>query len=271
MGFITVPTNYYQQFDADFNRDVPAEGYGGWKKTNLKLNPGRTAVVVMHAWDCGTNAQFPGWHRAVEYLPRSYDICDAIFPELLAAVRSSPIKLIHVVSSGNYSSSYPGYRFVKELSGTGPDRERVEADEVLKELNAFRAANVFPGNHNQGDIIHGKAAISFHRQAGPIGDEPIAETSHELFHLCRHLNVNHLVYTGFTINGCLWTSPGGMFDMIRHGIMCSTIRQAVTAIENKETARGERAKEIALWQVALLYGFVYDCDDFISALRGSAL
>ena len=70
--------------------------------------------------------------------------------------------------------------------------------------------------------------------------------------LGRHLGVNHLVYAGFAINSCLLTSPGGMFDMSRHDIMCSTIRQAVTAIANKETARKELAKELAMWYVELL-------------------
>jgi hypothetical protein len=269
MGTIHLPTNYYQQFDVDFDRDVPGEGFGGWKKANLTLNLERTAVVVMHAWNCGTQEQFPGWHRTVEYLLRSYDICEKVFPELLTAVRSSPLKLIHVVSSGDYSSHYPGYRLVKELAGATPGIERAEADEVLKELGAFRAANVFPGSHNQPDITRGRTMMKFAREAEPAGNELIAETSHELFRLCQHFGINHLIYTGFAINGCLWTSPGGMYDMMRHGVMCSAIRQAVAAIENKETARGERAKEIALWQVALLYGFVYDSDDFITALRDS--
>ncbi|HHY23014.1 MAG TPA: hypothetical protein GX527_02080, partial [Clostridiaceae bacterium] len=48
--------------------------------------------------------------------------------------------------------------------------------------------------------------------------------------------------------------------------LCSTIRQAVTAIENKETAREEICKQVALWRVALLYGFVYDSDDFVKGL-----
>ena len=54
--------------------------------------------------------------------------------------------------------------------------------------------------------------------------------------------------------------------MSQRGIMCSVIRQAVTAVENKETARGELCKEIALWRVALAFGFVFDVDDLINAL-----
>ena len=48
--------------------------------------------------------------------------------------------------------------------------------------------------------------------------------------------------------------------------MCSTIRQAVTAVECKETARHELNKREALWRVALEFGFVFDLDDFVTAL-----
>lgn len=54
--------------------------------------------------------------------------------------------------------------------------------------------------------------------------------------------------------------------MRKHGLLCSTVRQAVTAVENRETARTELAKELALWRVALDFGFVFDADDIINAL-----
>jgi len=38
MGNFIIPANYYQQFDADYNLDVPAEGFGGWKKSNIELS-----------------------------------------------------------------------------------------------------------------------------------------------------------------------------------------------------------------------------------------
>jgi hypothetical protein len=82
--------------------------------------------------------------------------------------------------------------------------------------------------------------------------------------------VNHLVYAGFAINWCLLMSPGGMLEMSRRGIMCSALRQAVTAVENKETARHELAKEIGLWRVALAFGFIFNVDDFVSAIARPA-
>jgi len=63
-------------------------------------------------------------------------------------------------------------------------------------------------------------------------------------------------------------SPGGMVVMRRYGVMCSTIGEAVTAVENAETARGELEKKQALWRVALEFGFVFGLEDFLAALAG---
>ena len=148
-----------------------------------------------------------------------------------------------------------------------PEREQIPADPTLEKLRSFKADNVFVGPDNRADVEHGFAAMrDFPAQVRPEGDEPIAATSHHLLAVCRELRISHLIYTGFAINWCLLLSPGGMADLSRHGVMCSTIRQAVTAVENKETARKERCKEIALWRVALAFGFVYDLEDFLGAL-----
>jgi len=269
MSELQVPTWYYQHYDADFARDVPTEAFGGWNKTVLPIACERTALVVMHAWDCGTREQFPGWHRVVEYIPRSYDICSNVLPGLLEAARASGLTVYHVVRpGGTYFRDYPGYRRADQLAGPEVPRKReVQRDEVLDRLARFRSQSVFPGEHNQPDITAGQRCMDFPQPVKPAGDEGVAESSAQLHALCLEDGINHLIYTGFAINGCLVSSPGGMIDMQREGYMCSAVRQAVTAIENKETARAETAKEIALWQVALLYGFVYDADDLTGALR----
>lgn len=262
-----IRASYYQQFDADYGLEVPAEGYGGWKKAEIEISPERTAVVVMHAWDCGTREEYPGWFRAVEYIPRADEICRTVFPKLLSAVRESAVKLFHVVGAGEYYKDYPGYRRVVELTGPEPDLpEMIETDPFLENLKRFRAEHVSVGLHNEEDVNRGFARVDFPLEARPLGDEAIAKDERQLFALCKDAGVNHLIYTGFAINWCLLMSPGGMLDMSRRGLLCSTIRQAVTAVENKETARQELCKELALWRVALAFGFVFDLDDFIAAL-----
>ena len=74
------------------------------------------------------------------------------------------------------------------------------------------------------------------------------------------------MYVGFAINWCLLMSPGGMVDMARHGCLCSTIAEAVTAVENRETAATEREKQQALWRIAVEFGFVFHFADVVAAL-----
>ena len=265
---IKLPASYYQQFDADPKKDIPGEGYGGWKKDDIEISPEHTAVVVMHAWDTGTWEEYPGWHRAVEYMSRADKICRTVFPKLLSAVRASKLKLFHVVSSDGYGKKYPGYKMAVDLAGPEPPApEQIKADPVLERLWQFRAKHVFVGKHNEADVNRGFADLDFAPEAKPIGDEGVAENANQLFALCNDAGINHLIYAGFAINWCLLLSPGGMADMSKRGIMCSALRQAVTAVENKESARKELHKEEALWRVALAYGFVFDVDDFVKAIR----
>jgi len=141
-----LPAHYYQQFDADFSREIPGEGYGGWKTANLELSFEHTALAVMHAWDFGTREQYPGWHRAVEYTPRAERICRDVFRQLLSAVRESGFKLFHVVGGGDYYRDLPGYKKAVQLAGPKPPApEGIEPDGVCKVLQKFRSENVFVG------------------------------------------------------------------------------------------------------------------------------
>ena len=133
-------------------------------------------------------------------------------------------------------------------------------------MQRFRARHVFVGERNEADVAAGFAKLDFAPTARPQGEEGVAENAHQLMALCLDAGINHLIYTGFAINWCLLMSPGGMVDMRRHGLLCSVLRQAVTAVENKESARTEAHKAEALWRVALAFGFVFDLNNFVRQL-----
>ncbi len=264
---IRIPAWYYQHFDADFSREVPEEAFGGWQKADLEFSRTHTAVVVMHAWDAGTFEEFPGWWRCVPYIPRANAIIRDVFPRLLAAVRKSSFPLFHVVGGADYYKDLPGYRRAVELTGpASAPPEQAASDPLRDKLNAFRSAKVFVGENNAGDVNRGFARLDFPEPARPKGEEGVAENGAQLFALCKERGINHLVYCGFAINWCLLLSPGGMAEMQKYGIMCSALRQATVAVENKGSARTQLCKELALWRVALAYGFVFDVDDFVAAL-----
>lgn len=273
---IAVKTWYYQQFDADHSREVPGEGYGGWRTADLPFDDRRSAFIFMHAWDCGTAEEFPGWWRAVEYIPRAVEISRKVFPGLLSALRGGGATVIHVVSEQRFKparTEYPGYRRAEraeqELFGPAAVDGRVEEltrthvrGDIHEQLSRFHHDSGFPGAHNQADIDRGR-----HRQflpdAEPIGEEYVVGTARRLLAVSVDEGIDHLVYAGFAVNWCLLMSPCGMLDMSRHGFMCSVIRDAVTAVENRETARTEMCKELGLWRTALAFGYVYDADDLI--------
>lgn len=266
-----IPAWYYQHFDADFSLDVPEEGFGGWKQEPLEFSLDHTALVVMHAWDGGTREEYPGWWRCVPYLARSEVILRDVFPPLLAAARASGLSVFHVVGGGDYYKDLPGYRHAVALAGDAPPAlEQIPRDDARRRLDAFRSAKVFVGAHNAEDVRRGFARLDFAAEARPADGEGIAENSPQLFALCRERGINHLVYCGFAVNWCLLLSPGGMAEMHGRGMMCSVLRQAVTAVENRESARQEWCKELALWRVALAFGFVFDVADFLTALRAEA-
>ena len=264
---LTLTASYYQQFDADYDRDVPGEGYGGWQQADLQIDLDHTAVVVMHAWNHGTREQYPGWYRAVEYIPRSNAILHEIFPSLLSAVRAAGVTCFHVVGGGDYYRGLPGHQRAAALAGPEATFPRVVSDPTLEELRRFRQRHVFVGEHNSADVAKGFQKLDFPSQAFPAAGEGIAENAHQLTALCLDAGINHLIYAGFAVNWCLLMSPGGMVDMNRRGVMCSVFRQAVTAVENKESARTEAHKAEALWRIALAFGFIFDVDQFVARLQ----
>lgn len=267
MNPVPLPARLYRQFDADPARAVPGEGYGGWHTVEAELAPRHTALVVMHAWDSGQPHEFPGWRRAVEYMPRAEQILQDVFPSLLATVRRSPLPVFHVVGGDkDYWSHLPGYQQTALLVREPPTLPLVPRDPVLERMQLLRAEQGSPGKNNAADVAAGFARIDFAPQARPVGEEGIAKNGTQLAALCRAHNVNHLVYAGFALNWCLLMSPGGMVDMARHGCLCSTIKEATTAVENAATAREQREKEQALWRVAVEFGFVFALDDFVGAL-----
>lgn len=268
---IDIPASYYQHFDADYEQSVPDTGFDGWKKTDLPFSRSNTALVVMHAWEAGQRYEdYPGWWRAVPYIPRANAIVKQVFPPLLQAVRASDWPIFHVVGGGDYYKDLPGYQHAKALAGdTARALPKVEGDPIRAKLDAFKSASVFPGKHNTPDIDRGFAALDFPDEARPVGNEGVAENSAQLFALCEEAGINHLVYCGFAINWCLLLSPGGMAEMQQYGCMCSAIHDATTAVESKTSAPNEWAKEIALWRVALAFGFVFESADIIAALSAT--
>jgi nicotinamidase-related amidase len=273
---IEVPTWYYGHFGADYTLDVPAEGFGGWQKADLPLCPEHTALCVMHAWDNPDQTLFPGIYSAVEYLPRAAEIYKTRMPAILKTFRDAGIRVIHI-ESGDYVHKYEAYGMTQELirdrlSESRKARQhampRPVHDPVFDALRKFRGVHVHPGTANNKDIDGAQKVRDIHPSVKPLPGEYMVTESDELQAVCALHGVNHLIYVGFAINYCILMSPGGMIDMSRHGFICSTVKEVTTAVENDFSAREEMAKQLALWNTALSFGFVYEQADLEKALNG---
>lgn len=200
--------------------------------------------------------------------------------------RAQIVHLQHVLQPERFERT-------KRLGNTQSGRKHEKTMTINHELERISVsfANLFQRSHGPRDEVVGNchAAVAmrgcvetpgFHRavarffQLGHQLDRMMKEIIGILerpwlawLSLCRRDGINHLIYSGFAINWCLFQAGGGIWEMARHGLLCSAIREVVTAIENKETVRGELAKENALWRVSTGYGFVYELDSFIRAIR----
>lgn len=261
--------NYYQQFDADYRLDVPAEAFGGWRSTEIDLSLEHTGLVSMHAWKFDSAEQYPGLYRSIDYIERARSLVTTVYPPVLEAARRAGLQVLHVVGCGDsYYQSLPGYLSTVELAGQTPaPPEGAICDPSVAKLKELQQKLAWPGERNVDDCNAGHSAVTFPGPAEPAAGEPIAENAHQLNEVCRARGISHLIYMGVAINWCLLMSPGGMVDMRRLGYVCSAVRQATTAVENRETARKELCKEIALWRVGLAFGFVFDADDLVAGLN----
>jgi nicotinamidase-related amidase len=190
-----------------------------------------------------------------------------VFPPLLAAVRRAGMRVYHIVPGGMDVHHLPGYQRALQLAGPKPTRQRIKFDDpVMASLQQFRRDHVLPGQNNLPAADTGPIQLGFQQQSTPWQDEGVVETSEQLIALLQADGINHLVYCGFTINVCIQTAPSGMVYMSRAGAMCSAIRQAVTAMENRQSVHFEAHKEHALWNVAVNRGFIFDLNDFVEAI-----
>jgi len=253
-----IPAWVYRQYDADYTLEHPGQGYEGWKKINIPINPEHTAIVVMHAWDNGTPETHPALHRVCEYMSRGKQIIDEKFPDFLAKVRAKGFNIIHVGSLSEYSlEKLPGYIRTKELCPVKPF-PHVDVDETIVKLRQIHTQEAMYG-HNTEEVNRLCSVRDF--AIMPPDDEDVACTSEQLYTLCKKRGINHLIYTGFAVNMCLTASPCGIVDMGRYGMMRSVIRDLTTGVENKESCAEERHKEYGLWYYSILGGFVFEQKD----------
>jgi hypothetical protein len=272
---------YYRHHPVDFTQGpLGALGMKGWgEPVDVEAPAAETALVSMHAENIGLVPELPyadrgplaGYMRWLEYEGRKKAIVGSVYPRILEAARGAGIAVVHV-PMGQYGQKYPGHARAIELAGPEPTVSTPRAPGAGRPRPPDdRKDGLIYGEHynDNRDNEHFGRYFDFPERAKPVGDEFVVETSHQLSSVLSSLGVWNLIYVGFAINWCLWFSPCGMVDMSRLGYRCSCIREGVTAVENKESVRGERHKEEAMWRISLMFGYVFGAEDFIGACSGS--
>jgi len=268
---------YYRHHPIDFSQvAMGALGMKGWGETvDIEAPLNETALVSMHAENIGLIPEIPyadrgplaGYMRWLEYEGRKMDIARTVYPQILGAARKAGMAVVHV-TMGDYGKKYPGYTKALKLSGSEPRLATPKAPGAGKARppDDIKSKLIFGEHYNDNrDEEHFGRFFDFAEPAKPMGDEYVVETSHQLSSVFSSLGAWNLIYIGFAINWCLWFSGGGMVDMSRLGYRCSCIREGITAVENRESVRGELHKEEAMWRTSLMFGYIFSAGDFIAA------
>lgn len=268
---------YYRHHPVDFSQGKEgATGFKGWgESVPIDVPAEETALIPMHIWNVGFHPDLPFSPEGkagpvmemLEWASRSIPIVQTEIPPILKAARDARIAVIHVASDEHYARKYPGYRRTLAIAGKEPpDLPRAPRHGEVKRPDDIKD-NLLFGEHFKAALPHYNSHFDFPELARPLDDEYVAFTTHQLNEVLRQHGIWNLIYIGFAINWCLWFSPCGMLDMSRLGYRCSCIKEAVTAVENKESAVGELHKQEALWRTSLMFGYVHSAEDFLHACR----
>ena len=266
---------YYRHYPVDFAEGKEgAIGFKGWGgKEEITVSADETAIIPMHIWNIDISSELPftsegpagGVMDMLEWASRSAPIIKTVIPPVFDAARKAGIPLIHVASGENYAKKYPGYQRALKLAGSEPAGPgKAPKHDIAKPPDDRKNELVFGERFTQ-SIDYYSERIDFPPQAKPLDNEYVVLTAHQLTEVLRNMGVWNLIYIGFAINWCLWFSPCGMTDMSRLGYRCNCIKECVTAVENRESARGEFNKQQALWRTSLMFGYIHSADDFITA------
>jgi nicotinamidase-related amidase len=272
---LKLKSDYYRHYPVDFSQGTQgAQGFKGWGNSlEIEVAAEETALVPMHIWNIGFHPQLPFSPQGnagpimemLEWASRSVPIIQTIIPPILKAARAAKIPIIHVASDEPYAKKYPGYQRTLEIAGAEPaGLPKAPRFDEIKSPDDQRTGLLFGEKYMQA-LPHYMPYIDFPDQARPLDSEYVVFTTHQFNEVLRKQGIWNLIYIGFAINWCLWFSPGGMVDMSRLGYRCSCIKEAVTAVENKESVVGEQHKEEALWRTSLMFGYIHRADDFIGA------
>ena len=271
---VRLPWHIYRHFPADFSKwDAAAVGFRGWESDERELDLSRTCLALMHLPDrgltpdseWGPDAQNPNYLGTVEWVPRTMDLVTFRLPRLVQAARAAGLQVAHVGVGKRFPTDGPIWDRCMAEAGAAPP---ADAD-VITGGGTWRpqhTRDVFdlPRQNPPNTPPH---TFSLPAPLRPQGKDIITQQPWQLHRLLKKRGIDHIIYTGWALNWCLWFSPCGMSDMNRKGYLCSAVRGGCVAIENRESAVGEQNLEYAYWKTSTMFGYIFDLHELTHALR----
>lgn len=273
-GSISLPWHIYRHYPADFSRwNEAAAGFKGWDSEVRDLDLSRTCIALMHFPDTGLTPDSifspdcpnPNLLGTVEWIPRTMQVVQFRMPELLKAARAAGLQVAHVgVSGPPYTEGPIWEQCVKEAGDPPPtDTDVIERD-AARWAQHTRDVFDLPRPNPPDTPPH---TFGLPSEFLPQGNDIIAQHPWQLHRLLKNRQIDHIIYCGWALNWCLWFSPCGMCDMDRKGYLCSALRGGCVAIENRESAVGEKNLEYAYWKTSTMFGYIFDYQELMQALR----
>lgn len=273
---ISLPWHMYRHFPADFSRwREAAVGFRGWDSEVRELDLNRACLALMHFpstgltpdTEFGPDCRVPNSLGTVEWVPRTMEVVMFRMPRLVEAARAAGLQVVHILGG---PGSGPVWDASAAQFGEPPpdDPDVIPGGAAWKDRHMRDVFDLPRPPRDENDP--GAAGLSVplaETILTPREGDLMAATSWQLHRLLSARGIDHIIYTGWALNWCLWFSPGGMADMSRKGYLCSAVRGGCVAIENRESAVGEGNLEYAYWKTSTMFGYIFDLHELTGALR----
>jgi nicotinamidase-related amidase len=136
--------------------------------------------------------------------------------------------------------------------------------------------DAIPGwNKQRAEMVHGPGYRDWEgyqqmdvvESCKPIEGEYVIKTSPQFDRICRKLGIVNLIYVGFSTQGCVQFSPGGIEPMSSRGYRVMIIREATLGVEWPDTLEERLVTQLAIRNIELKFGFSIGAPDFIRACK----
>ena len=253
----------------------------------------RTGFVPLHLWNPGTPGGPPCPDQYAVGMCSNIDLTCQVLNEYvkpcLDAAREAGMAVFHVepdLIANKYPISnlewkpadIPPY---PEKWGNLPQDEDAEGPQSIAPEGDAEATwkDAIPGwCVERAEMVHGPGypdwegyqEMDIVESCKPIEGEYVIKTTQQFDRICRKLGIVNLIYVGFSTQGCIQFSPGGIEPMSSRGYRVMIIREATLGVEWPDTVEAQLVTQLAIRNIELKFGFSIGAEGFIRACKAVA-